>query len=72
MTAAGPRRYEPLIAAALIMLATGAGWFLMPRLMLLVSDGGPIVGAFVAILFILAFFGVLWLRARHQRRFDKD
>ncbi len=72
MTAAGPRRYEPLIAAALIMLATGAGWFLMPRLMLLVSGGGPIVGAFVAILFILAFFGVLWLRARHQRRFDKD
>ena len=72
MTAVGPRRYEPLIAAALIMLATGAGWFLMPRLMLLVSDGGPIVGAFVAILFILAFFGVLWLRARHQHRFDKD
>ncbi len=61
-----------VLAAALIMLATGAGWFLMPRLMLLVSDGGPIVGAFVAILFILAFFGVLWLRARHQRRFDKD
>ncbi len=72
MTAVGPRRYEPLIAAALIMLATGAGWFLMPRLMLLVSDGGPIAGAFVAVLFMLAFFGVLWLRARHQRRVNRE
>ncbi len=72
MTAAGPRRYEPLVAAALIMIVFGGAWFLMPRLMLLVSGGGPVVGALVAIAFMLAFFGVLWLRARHQRRTDGE
>ena len=39
--------------------------------MLLVSGGGPLVGVAVAILFMLAFFAVLWLRARHQRRMRK-
>jgi uncharacterized membrane protein len=57
-----------LVAAAIILAAVCAGWLLMPRLMLLVSGGGPIAGVLVAIGFILAFFAVLWLRARHQRR----
>jgi hypothetical protein len=35
------------------------------------AGGGPLAGTAVAIAFILAFFGVLWLRARHQRRRDK-
>lgn len=61
-------RYAPLVASAVIMAVTIAGWLVMPRIMLLVSGGGPFVGVFVAILFILAFFAVLWLRARHQRR----
>jgi len=63
-------RYAPLIASALIMIATVAGWLAMPRLMLAVSGGGPWAGVAVAILFILAFFAVLWLRARHQRRIN--
>ncbi len=66
----GEGRYSPFIAAALIMAAVVGGFLLMPRLMLLVSGGGPLVGVLVAILFILAFFAVLWLRARHQRRFN--
>jgi hypothetical protein len=66
------RRYEPFIAAAIIMVVVMAGWLLMPRIMLLVSGGGPIVGAAIAIAFILAFFGLLWLRARHQRRTQGD
>ena len=57
-----------LVAAAIILAAVCAGWVLMPRLMLMVSGGGPFIGALVAVLFILAFFAVLWLRARHQRR----
>jgi hypothetical protein len=56
------------VAAALILGAMVVGWLLMPRLMLLVSDGGPLAGVLVAVLFMLAFFAVLWLRARHQRR----
>jgi hypothetical protein len=42
----------------------------MPRLMLLVSGGGPAAGVALALAFILAFFAILWLRARHQRRRD--
>ena len=66
------KRHEPLIAAAAIMAAVTAGWLLMPRLMLLVSGGGPLAGVAVAIAFILAFFAVLWLRARRQRRYEGD
>ena len=72
MTASGPRRYEPLVAAALIMLVFGGAWFVMPRIMLLVSGGGPVVGVLVAVAFMLSFFGVLWLRARHQRRLERE
>jgi hypothetical protein len=56
------------VAAALILGAMVVGWLLMPRLMLLISDGGPLAGVLAAVLFMLAFFAVLWLRARHQRR----
>lgn len=65
-------RYAPLIASGLIMAAVIGGFLLMPRIMLAVSDGGPLLGVLVAILFILAFFAVLWLRARHQRRLDRN
>ena len=61
-----------MIAAALIMVVTVAGWLAMPRIMLLVSGGGPFVGMAVAIFFMLCFFAVLWLRARHQRRIQRD
>jgi hypothetical protein len=61
-------RHQAPIAAAIIMVTVVAGWFAMPRLMLMVSGGGPLVGAALAVAFILAFFAVLWLRARWQRR----
>jgi hypothetical protein len=70
--AAGESRYGPAIASAVILVATVCGWLLMPRIMLAVSGGGPVVGALVAILFMVGFFAVLWLRARHQRRIGKD
>jgi hypothetical protein len=62
------KRNEPVVAAAIILIVVVAGWLVMPRIMLLVSGGGPLAGVAVAILFMLAFFAVLWLRARHQRR----
>jgi hypothetical protein len=61
-----------MIAAAIILVVTVAGWFAMPKIMLMVSGGGPYVGVAVAILFMLSFFAVLWLRARHQRRIQRD
>jgi len=66
------RRNEPAVAAGVILAAMVAGWLMMPRIMLAVSGGGPAAGLVVALLFALAFFAVLWLRARHQRRFRKD
>jgi hypothetical protein len=61
-----------LIASAVIILATVVGWLLMPKIMLLVSKGGPFVGVAVAILFMLGFFAVLWLRSRYQQRSQRD
>ena len=72
MTRENEDRRGPIIAAAAILIAFTAGWLLMPRIMLLVSGGGPFVGLAIAILFMLAFFAVLWLRARHQRRLDRN
>ena len=72
MTRESEDRGGALIAAALIMVVTVAGWFAMPKIMQLVSGGGPFVGVAVAILFMLSFFAVLWLRARHQRRIKRD
>ena len=71
LTAAGPadvKRYEPFIAAAAIMIVTFGGILLMPRIMAALSFGGPILGAAIAVLFMLAFFAVLWLRCRAQAR----
>ena len=61
-------RNQHLLAAAAIMIGVTAAWFAMPRIMLMVSDGGPLVGALVAIAFMVAFFGIFWLRSRLQRR----
>ena len=61
-------RNEAPVAAGLILVAVVCGWLIMPHLMLAISGGGKILGALVAVLFMLAFFGVFWLRARHQRR----
>jgi hypothetical protein len=61
-------RRSAFIAAAVFLAVVVAGWLLMPRIMLMVSGGGPLAGLAVALAFMLAFFGVLWLRARHQRR----
>jgi hypothetical protein len=59
---------EPAVAAAAILVVVVLGRLAMPKIMLLISGGGPFLGVAVAILFMLAFFGVLWLRARQQRR----
>ena len=66
------KRHENLVAAAIFMAAVIAGWLLMPRIMTAASGGGPLAGLAIALVFILAFIGVLWLRARHQRRLDRN
>ncbi len=72
MTGEREDRRGAFIASAVILIVVTAGWFAMPRIMLMVSGGGRIAGVAVAVAFMLAFFAVLWLRARHQRRIHRD
>ena len=67
---AGATGRGPFIAAALIMAAIVGGMLLMPRIMEAVAalGGGPVAGAAVAVGFVAALFGLLWLRGRYQAR----
>lgn len=62
----------PPIAAAIIMAAVFAITLAMPKIMALVSQTGPFGGIAVAIAFILAFFGVFWLRGRSQKKPESE
>lgn len=59
-----------LIAASIIMIAVFAIMLAMPKIMTLVGWAGPFGGIAVAVAFMLAFFGVFWLRSRVQNRPD--
>jgi hypothetical protein len=65
-------RRGAMIASATIIVVVVAGWLAMPKIMLMISGGGPLAGVAVALAFILGFFVVLWLRARHQQRHNRD
>ncbi len=56
------------IAAALILIGFGLVAYLMPRIMLAIGAYSPWVAGGFAVLFVLAFFMVFWLRARAQRK----
>ncbi|MBE0694705.1 MAG: hypothetical protein IH590_16600 [Aquamicrobium sp.] len=56
------------IAAALILLGFGVVGYYMPAIMVWLGELSPFAGGAAAALFVLAFFGVFWLRGRSQRR----
>jgi hypothetical protein len=43
----------------------------MPRIMLALGAESPALAGVFAVLFVLAFFGLFWLRARQQRKSDR-
>jgi hypothetical protein len=56
-------------AAALIFIAFfGGGFLAMPKIMLWLGGFSPWLGAVFGTLFVLAFFGVFWLRKRFKDR----
>ncbi len=55
------------IAAGIILLAVGFGFFFLPTLMLWLGTISPWLAGAVGMLFVLAFFLVFWLRGRYQR-----
>ena len=66
------QKTSALIAAAIIMIAVFAIMLAMPKIMALVSWAGPFGGIAVAVAFMLAFFGVFWLRSRAQNKPDGE
>lgn len=60
------------LAAAVIMAFVGLGFFVMPPLMMQLSEVTPWLAYAVAIVFVLAFFAIFWLRARQQRRNERS
>lgn len=57
-----------LVIAAVILLGFGTGLFFMPSIMHAIGRWSPYAAAVFAALFVGAFFGIFWLRARWQRR----
>ena len=55
------------VAAAWIMIVFGLVAFFMPKIMLAVGNYSTVAAGAIAILFVIAFFGVFWLRGRSQR-----
>ena len=55
------------IAALVIMLVFGFGWYFMPKIMLALGTVSPVIAGIVAVLFVAAFFLVFWIRARSKR-----
>ncbi len=58
------------IAAAIILIGFGIVAFLMPRIVLAVGEYSTVAAAGLAVVFVLAFFMIFWLRARVQKRRD--
>ncbi len=67
MSADQQKPRSPAFAAAIIMLAVGLLFFVMPKIMLWLGDYSPWLAAVFGTLAVLAFFMIFWLRARYQR-----
>ncbi|GAA2829088.1 hypothetical protein EDC40_102218 [Aminobacter aminovorans] len=56
------------VAAAWIMIIFGVSAFFLPKVMLAVGNYSTAAAGVIAVFFVLAFFGVFWLRGRSQRK----
>ena len=56
------------LAALVILAGFGVVGFYMPAIMVWLGGLSPYAGGAAAALFVLAFFGIFWLRGRSQRK----
>jgi hypothetical protein len=56
------------IAALWIMLLFGIAAYYLPKVMLAAGNVSTILAGVVAVVFVLGFFVVFWLRSRNQRK----
>lgn len=65
---AEPNKSNPAIAAAIILVGFGVLGYFLPSIMLALGERSQVAAVIFAILFVLGFFAVFWLRARRQKR----
>ena len=66
-----PENRNSAIAAAVLLAVFGVGAFYLPTIMVAVGNVSTIAAGIIAVLFVVAFFGVFWLRGRSQKRRGK-
>lgn len=63
----GSASRRTLIIAAVILIGFGAGFYFMPTIMKAIGYWSPAAAGVFAVLFVVAFFAIFWLRGRYQR-----
>ena len=67
-----PESRSQAIAAAFILLGAGLVVYFLPTIVLWIGNFSPTLGIAVGFCLIMAFFAIFWLRARYQRRRDRQ
>lgn len=65
---AEPKKSNPAIAAAVILIGFGVLAYFVPSIMLMLGERSQIAAIIFPIVFVLGFFAIFWLRARYQKR----
>ena len=61
------RTRNSAIAAALILIVFCVGAYFLPSIVIAAGSISPYIGGAIAAFFVLAFFGVFWMRGRSRR-----
>jgi uncharacterized protein YjeT (DUF2065 family) len=56
-----------MIAAALILVISGAALYFMPSIVLAIGNYSPVLGFAAGGAIVLGFFVIFWLRSRYKR-----
>lgn len=64
---AEPQKSHPAIAAAVILIGFGVLAYFVPSIMLALGARSHVAAAIFAIVFVLGFFAIFWLRSRRQK-----
>ncbi|OYR10384.1 hypothetical protein [Brucella grignonensis] len=66
--AAEPKKSNPALAAAIILVGFGVLAYYLPTIMIALGERSHIAAVIFGILFVLSFFGIFWLRSRRQNK----
>ncbi|MEN5279088.1 hypothetical protein ABE527_19365 [Brucella sp. TWI432] len=69
---AEPKKSNPAIAAAVILVGFGVIAYFVPTIMLMLGERSQIAAVIFPIVFVLSFFAIFWLRARYQKKINSS